>query len=285
MIKTKHDFLGKNRIWQKDNTYCYTLPDGTYKQFNKEISYDALRRAFSKVSYYNEYKNRVKENGTKYGVLDKISMYPFAMPLNTWIFTALDYNVENFIPSFEEFCTFYRDNYCHAQGDMFTFNYNACEENAIFTDCALRVRIGYAYGSFLRELYIRIMLKKYFERKNAGIEVCYDLNDDYFNATDIILIKDNKKLGVCVLDASKNSKNMKNAKDTNRHQVRENIVRITNHNGIIGNDEYLSRMNFYTDIWEGDVDTLGDIKVPAISRIMEFGDKVIEWFEDVEKVA
>lgn len=167
MINRK-DFLGSNKISQRNNTYCYTLPDGTYKIFNKNLSYESLKNAFSKISYYQQYRNRVKENGSKYGILDKVSMYPFAMPLNTWIFTALDYDIENFIPDYETFCSFYINNYCHNTNKGMTFNDNASEEKVYFTDCALRARIGYTYGSFLRELYIRTILDKYFT-KNVQI--------------------------------------------------------------------------------------------------------------------
>lgn len=270
------DLLGNNRIWQKNHTYCYTLPNGTYETFDKILSLEAIKKAFRSVDYYNTYKQYVNKNGTKFGILDNVKMYPFAMLLDTWIFNNLKHNVENFIPNYDDFCSFYIHNYCHITDNGLTFNDNACFDKVEFTDLALRIRIGYPYGSFLREFYLRHCLIE--SLKNEGINVCYSLHDDYYNAVDIILEKSGKLLGVCVLDASFKSKQMKNRKDNIRHQTMGNNIVVSNRDGFLKDIDMIPRINFYTEVFGNKVEHLGEINVPNQNEIESFIQEIINYF-------
>ena len=273
------EFLGENRIWQKNNTYCYTLPNGTYKTFTKKITNQQLKKALHNVDYYNTYKKYVQLNGTKFGDLDKARMYPFAVLLNTWIYNNLIHNVENFIPNYNDFCNLYILNYCHPTENGLTFNENACLDKIEFSDIAMRIRIGYPYGSFLREFYLKNCFIEYFEKKNVDINVCYSIHDDYYNAIDIIFEKNKRYLGVCVLDASKKSKKMKQKKDTNRHKTIGNNIVISNKDGFIKDKNIIPRMNFYTGVFGNDIEHIGEINVPKLETIYKFADEVVQYFE------
>ncbi len=274
------ELLGKNRIWQKNNKYLYTLPNGTYETFEKTLTVNEIKRAFQNVDYYNTYKSYVEQNGTKFGVLDRARMYPFAMLLDTWIFSNLKNNVANFIPNYDNFCTYYIYNYCHSSENGLTFNENACLDKIEFTDLAMRVRIGYSYGSFLREFYLRNYFIQYFQKTNQNINVCYSLHDDYYNAVDIILEKDGKMLGICVLDNSITSKKMKNKKDNIRHQTMGNDVIVENRNGFLKNVNKIPRMNFYTSVFGDKVEHLGEIHVPNETEIISFIKEIEKFFEN-----
>ena len=211
------EFLGQNRIWQRNDTYCYTLPNGTYQTFKKKLTNQQIKKALHNVDYYNTYKKYVELNGTKFGVLDRTKMYPFTVLFNTWIYNNLIHDVEDFIPNYNDFCSLYIANYCHKTQNGLTFNQNACQNKVEFSDTAIRVRIGYPYGSLLREFYLKNCFIEYFEKRNVEINVCYSIHDDYYNAIDILLEKNGKYLGVCVLDERKKSKEIKERKYTNRH--------------------------------------------------------------------
>lgn len=254
--------LGNNRIWQQNSTYCYTLPNGTYQTFMKKLTLEEIKNAFKNVDYFRTYKNYVNKNGTKFSILDKIQFYPFAMPLNTWIFSNLQYGITNFVPSYDDFCNFYIDNYCYSKNGKMYFNKNASLKDVEFTDLEMRIRIGYPFGSFLREFYLRNYLIQYFKENNVPINVCYNLYDDYYNAIDIILEKDKRVLGICVLDASSKSQEMKNIKDSSRHFTIGNDIKIGCKNGFLKNYNMIPRINFYTEVFGNNVEHLGEINVP-----------------------
>lgn len=279
------EFLGLNRIWQANNTYCYTLPNGIYQTFEKSLDLENIKTVFTNIDYYSTYKEYVKQNRTKFGILDRTKFYPFAMPLNTWIFSNLKNNAKNFIPDYDDFCNFYRDNYCHYDNDKLTFNENACLNKVEFTDIALKVRIGYPFGSFLREFYLRHYLIWYFQKNQIPINVCYSLHDDYYNAVDIILEKDGEFLGVCVLDASSKSKEMKDKKDNNRHKTVKNSIKVENRDGFLYDFDMIPRINFYTDVFGDDVEHLGEINVPNEKQLNVFIGEIEEFFnkKGVEK--
>jgi len=181
-----------------------------------DLTVDEILDDIREHNYWNYYKSKGGRDSRDVILEDKMSFMPFA-----YAYYFLLTNVHH-VPTVDELCEFYIQTFCIKQkSGLYSFKENFVflgKKDHQFERKDLEAKICRAYNSFVRET---VLLSMFFdlqkEKKYQNLEIYYDFKED-INGSDIVIKNNEKRIGLLITQASKNSDNYNSKKRDHRHK-------------------------------------------------------------------
>ena len=261
------NYYFQNKFKLKQNGDTYEL----YANINNEIKVYTIQKHITITQIEEWIKDIDFSEYFKYNKLEKNTIFEegIFMPFSYMFhFSFIKNIIEN---KYVDFCEFYINSCLDylPKLDKYRFKESCASEEVcqIFLSKGdIYARIGRLYNSFIRELYILIVLNEYKENHNCNFNIYYDIFYD-LDGIDIVIENNSKKYGIAIFDETKRAKDYK-LKKFNRHKyINENILIHKNKETFL--DEYIEMFEFITQI-NNKSNKIGNTYLPVKSNIEDF---------------